>query len=319
MAGARHATALRVHPKASTGLSHVQADAPKDITIHHAWEWMYAPAPFFQLIFYCRNEMKDTRLALQCLAAAEPAYQEKYMSTVIFDANTPRERDRLLTEMREFATTPEQVALVNNTLSQLAFGPDHAKLAFREVSNWLDSANLPGEELVGATKDMQNKVRVGETGQWLDWLSSAEMPDDLAKERAFQLAVEWTGKDYLAAGKWLNTAPDSPEKSAVASAFAAKVHPYDPAVAMQWIQTLPQGPTGRGHCITSIRACRRTRIPFTPGRPSMRSLASMVFRNAHSTNVPWEGAISFSAGSFSLSIGPDGGFQVPGFQVEVAA
>jgi hypothetical protein len=144
--------------------------------------------------------------------------------------------------MREFATTPEQVALVNNTLSQLAFGPDHAKLAFREVSDWLDSANLSGEELVGATKDMQNKVRVGETGQWLDWFANAEMPDDLAKERAFQLAAEWTEKDYLATGKWLNTAPDTPEKSAVASAFAAKVHPYDPGVAMQWIQTLPQGP-----------------------------------------------------------------------------
>ncbi len=197
--------------------------------------------PFFNLIFHCRNELKDTRLALQCIAAAEPEYQEKYISAVIMDACNSQERDRLLEEMREFATTPEQVALVSNTLSQLAFGPDYAKLTFKEVSDWLGSANLSGEELVGATRDMQNKVRVGETGQWLDWLAKSGVPHEVSKERAFELASAWTEADYLAAGKWLNSAPDSPEKSAVASAFAAKAYPYDPEGAMKWIQTLPQG------------------------------------------------------------------------------
>lgn len=157
--------------------------------------------PFFQLIFHCRNELKDTRLALQCLAAAEPEYQEKYISTVITDANNAQERDRLLAEMREFATTPEQVALVNNTLSQLAFGPDYAKLTFKEVSDWIGSANLSGEELVGATKDMQNKVQVGETAQWLDWLAKSDVPDEVSKDRAFQLASAWTEKDYQAVGQ----------------------------------------------------------------------------------------------------------------------
>jgi hypothetical protein len=198
--------------------------------------------PFFHLIFHCRNELKDTRLALQCLAAAEPEYQEKYISTVITDANNAQERDKLLAEIREFATTPEQVALVNNTLSQLAFGPDYAKLTFKEVSDWLGSANLSGEELVGATKDMQNKVRVGETAQWLDWLAKSDVPDEVSKDRAFQLASSWTEQDYQAVGQWLNSSPDSPEKTAVAGAYAAKAYPYDPENAMKWIQTLPQGP-----------------------------------------------------------------------------
>jgi len=64
-----------------------------------------------------------------------------------------------------------------------------------------------GDYRFAATQDMQGKVRVGETGQWLDWLARSEMPDDLVKERAFQLATEWAGNDYLAAGKWLNSAP----------------------------------------------------------------------------------------------------------------
>jgi hypothetical protein len=85
-------------------------------------------------------------------------------------------------------------------------------------------------------------VRVGETGRWLDWLAKRELPDEVSKERAFELATVWTEKDYLAVGKWLNRAADSPEKSAVASAYAARTYPYDPEGAMQWIETLPQGP-----------------------------------------------------------------------------
>jgi thioredoxin-like negative regulator of GroEL len=68
------------------------------------------------------------------------------------------------------------------------------------------------------------------------------VPDEVSKERAFELATTWTAEDYQAVGQWLNSAPGSPEKSAVASAYAAKTYPYDPETAMKWLQTLPQGP-----------------------------------------------------------------------------
>ena len=45
--------------------------------------------------------------------------------------------------------------------------------------------------------------------------------------------------------------PSSPEKSAVASAYAAKTYPYDPEGAMKWIQTLPQG-TDRTKALQTI-------------------------------------------------------------------
>ena len=89
---------------------------------------------------------------------------------------------------------------------------------------------------------MPNHVRVGETGQWLDWLGTSEIPAIVSKERAFELAARWTENDYEAAGKWLNSAPDSPVKSAVASAYAVKSYPYDRQGAIKWIETLPQGP-----------------------------------------------------------------------------
>jgi hypothetical protein len=203
----------------------------------------YIQDPFQHLVYYFSWEKKDIQTVFQCLAEAPPEFQSKYISGALehYAYSAPK-RTELLEEMRAFASTPEQSELVKGQLSELVFGRGGAKATFVEVSDWLESANLSGDELDAATRDMQKKVRVGETGQWLDWLAKRDLPDDVSKDRAFELATAWTEKDYLAAGKWLNSAPDSPEKSAVASAYAAKVYPYDPEGAMQWIQTLPEGP-----------------------------------------------------------------------------
>lgn len=104
-------------------------------------------------------------------------------------------RTELLEEMRAFASTPEQAELVKRQFSELVFGRGGAKATFVEVSDWLESANLSSDELDAATKDMQKKVRVGETGRWLDWLAKSELPDEVSKERAFELATAWTEKD----------------------------------------------------------------------------------------------------------------------------
>jgi hypothetical protein len=199
--------------------------------------------PFKYLVYYYCWEKKDLPLVFQCLAEASPEFQSKYISGALEHyADTPLRRAELFEEMRAFASTPEQVELVRGQMSDLLFDRPDAKVTFIEVSDLLQSANLSSDELVAATKDMEKKVRVGETGQWLDWLAKTGMPDEVSKQRAFELATRWTEKDYLAVGKWLNSSLDSPEKAAVASAYAAKTYPYDQEVAMQWIQTLPQGP-----------------------------------------------------------------------------
>lgn len=199
--------------------------------------------PFKFLVYYYCWMKKDLPLVFECLAEASPEFQSKYISeTLEYYADTPLRRAELFQEMRAFASTPEQVELVQGQFSDLLFGRPDTKVTFIEVSALLESANLSSDELVAATKDMEKKVRVGETGQWLDWLAKTGIPDKVSRERAFELASRWTEKDYIAAGKWLNSAPDSPAKSAVASAYAAKTHPYDPEGAMQWVQTLPQGP-----------------------------------------------------------------------------
>lgn len=197
---------------------------------------------FSHLIYYYSGEQPDLQIVFQCLSEAPPEFQSKYIGGALrFGVGSPSQRAELLEEMRYFAVTPKQQELVNGQLSDLVFGRSDAKGSFIELTDWIGSANLSSEELVATTKGMQDKVRVGETGQWLDWLAKSDVPDEIAKERAFELATRWTEKDYQAVGQWLNSSPGSPEKTAVASAYAAKTYPYDPETAMQWIQTLPQG------------------------------------------------------------------------------
>lgn len=198
---------------------------------------------FSHLIYYYSGEQPDLQIVFQSLSEAPPEFQSKYIGlSTKFGTESPSQRAELLEEMRYFAVTPEQQELVNGQLSELAFGRSDAKGSFIELSDWLGSANLSSDELVAATKGMQDKIRVGETGQWLDWLAKSDVPDEIAKERAFELATRWTEKDYQAVGQWLNSSPGSPEKTAVASAYAAKTYPYDPEGAMKWVQTIPQGP-----------------------------------------------------------------------------
>lgn len=199
--------------------------------------------PFKYLVYYYSWEKKDIQLVFQCLAEAPPEFQSRYISgTLEHYADSAPKRTELLEEMRAFASTPAQAELVKRQLSELVFGSSGANTTFVQVSGWLETANLSSDELAAATREMEKKVRAGETGQWLDWLAKSDLPDQVSRERAFELATRWTEQDYLAAGKWLNSAADSPEKSAVASAYAVTTYPYDPEGAMKWIQTLPPGP-----------------------------------------------------------------------------
>lgn len=220
-------------------LARMMTQAPKQFGIGDGKSY----DSFSHLVFYYSGVRPDFQIVFQSLSEAPPEFQSRYIGLATkFGTESPSRRAELLEEMRYFAVTPEQQELVKGQLSELAFGRSEAKGSFNELSDWLGSANLSSDELVAATKGMQDKVRVGETGQWLDWLAKSDVPDEIAKERAFELATRWTEKDYQAVGRWLNSTADSPEKTAVASAYAAKTYPYDSETAMKWIQTLPPGP-----------------------------------------------------------------------------
>lgn len=208
--------------------------------------------PFEYLVYYYSGEKPDLGIVFQCLAEAPPEFQSRYIGqSTKYATGSPSRRAELLEKMRSFATTPEQRDLVNGQMSDIVFGRPDARASFIELSDWIASVDLSSEELVAATRNMPNNVRVGDTGQWLDWLGMSAIPAAVSRERAYELAARWTENDFEAAGKWLNRASDSPVKAAVASAYAVKSYPYDPEGALKWIETLPQGPD-RGKALAVI-------------------------------------------------------------------
>jgi hypothetical protein len=183
----------------------------------------------------------DTQRAFQLLGDMEPVKHTEMVSKIIEAAATPGQREVTLAALRRFAAAQQNPQVLEDGISDLVFGGFQKKRGFEETSTWLVSAQLSGEELASATQNMEHRVKPEETARWLEWLGASGLPEEVVRDRAYNLSAGWTEKDYQASGKWLAGAPDSPGKSAAVGAFAAKVHPFEPEIAMQWLETLPPG------------------------------------------------------------------------------
>lgn len=179
--------------------------------------------------------------AFQLLGEVEPLKHGEAVSKIIDAAVTPGQRDVTLAALRRFAAAQQNPKVLEDGIGDLVFGGVHTKRGFEETSTWLASAQLSDEELASATHNMERRVKPDETARWLEWLGASGLPEEVVRDRAYNLSAGWTERDYQAVGKWLAGAPESPGKSAAIGAFAAKVHPYEPGIAMQWLETLPQG------------------------------------------------------------------------------
>ncbi len=100
---------------------------------------------------------------------------------------------------------------------------------------WLENAKLNPDETVKLADSLNYYQTKADTGKWLDWLASKKT------ENATQnLMRNWTQNDYKAAGEWLAQSPAGPTKEAATISYLETVASYDPEVAAQWAQTLPE-------------------------------------------------------------------------------
>ncbi|PAW69472.1 MAG: hypothetical protein B9S38_09705 [Verrucomicrobiia bacterium Tous-C4TDCM] len=168
------------------------------------------------------------------------------IGTVTSEASTPEQRTAIHAALKEYFATDQrhEVAkafLLGSALRELAFPRGHPP-GFEEASAWITSAQPSKIELEYATEGLEARVKPSEGGQWIEWLGTSGLPKRVTKQRAVAIAKSWTEWDCQAVGEWLNTAPDSPEKSAAVGTYATTVYPFDSENAMKWLQTLPQGP-----------------------------------------------------------------------------
>lgn len=191
---------------------------------------------------------KDPKLAFTLISdiygADADSDRQSAISRIVSAARTPEDRTLVLAALRDYAAGLKDDAARGNTLKQgireLAFG-GYRQSGFESTTAWLENAGLTPDELATATESMPHAVKLDDTGRWIEWLGDSGLPEKTAKDRAYQLASGWTQQDYQAAGKWLAAAPDSPEKQSAVRAYAEKVFPYEPDIAIQWALTLPPG------------------------------------------------------------------------------
>lgn len=186
---------------------------------------------------------KDLRLAL-ALIGELGAPPENYLSS-IFPKSTIAERNSSLSLLREWVPTladEEQRGLAfEEAIQSLAFNTARVRsTSFKDAATWIDQAGLTASELDLVAKDLENHILREDGRLWVEWLGAHASPER-ARGEASRIFDGWVRSDFTAAGKWLESAPESPGKEGAVSAYAARVVTKEPESAVRWALTLPEG------------------------------------------------------------------------------
>lgn len=182
----------------------------------------------------------NPQLALKLMAEMKLDEPAAAISTLVETGTTPEKRAAILTALREYATTiadeTERADLIETSLEDMARNLTNEKLD--SVKTWLAAENLTPAETAQFAGGLSYFNTKEETGQWIGWMADSLPPEEIS-ENVDNLVGQWTQQDYLAAGKWLSTAAESPAKTAAVKTYAATVAEYEPQTAVQWALTLP--------------------------------------------------------------------------------
>ena len=179
-------------------------------------------------------------LALQLIGELKLSIEKsEVMNRIAQAATTPQQRTELLNALRRQAETTSDKAAGEKLLSKglQSLFSQVAGTGYDATMAWLESAALSDTETATMVSAGLNHYQTkGETGKWLDWLSSQPaQSDDFTRN----LVRQWTEKDYKAAGEWLSRAPAGRHKETATISYLETIAPYEPEVAAQWADTLP--------------------------------------------------------------------------------
>lgn len=184
---------------------------------------------------------QDPKLAFQALDDLKFKDHSIAVASIMSAGKTPAARTDALQALREYTTgltdARKRDKALGAGLSSLA---EHAaRENFQQGSQWIDSAKLSPAELqnLGSSISAHN-IQTPDTGRWVEWLGS-RVPSEKTSNRISEMIDAWTQKDYIEAGKWLNSTPDGPTKQAAVRGYVQAVAAYEPETAAQWAMTLP--------------------------------------------------------------------------------
>lgn len=171
--------------------------------------------------------MKSPQEALQELASA---------------AKSSVERTEFVNLFREFIKTSEGADSKGNNLDTFASLADGImKEGFESGSSWIFGNLSPAETTTLATA-IAHRSKSAEKGKWINWMGE-NLPEQNRDPEIRKVVLNWTNKDYRAAGEWLAAQPSGQTKTAAISGYVDAISEYDPQTAIDWALTIPEGNT----------------------------------------------------------------------------
>ena len=180
----------------------------------------------------------DISLALQLIGELKLSGGENgVMSRIARAAVTPEQQTEFLTALRKQADGKDGEKMLSSGLQALF--SQMSESGYDKAMAWVETANLSADESASLAQSLNYYQTKGDTGKWLDWISTQGAAGNEAESTTRNLVRQWTQKDYQAAGEWLAQAPAGPVKESATMAYLETVAPYEPDAAAQWAATLP--------------------------------------------------------------------------------
>ncbi|MEO5716281.1 MAG: hypothetical protein ABIT37_22570 [Luteolibacter sp.] len=184
----------------------------------------------------------DPKLAFKLVGELGLTDKSQAISSIMSAAKTPEERTATFTAFREYLAgiTDEKARDEAANSASWSLTRNVVASGFNSATQWIEKTKLTPDELAKFTDGLQNNVKSGETGQWIEWVGD-KLPADKSKDVIRNMVSSWTQSDFQATGAWLNTAPAGPAKNTAIRSYAETVSRYEPEAAAQWAETLPPG------------------------------------------------------------------------------
>lgn len=146
--------------------------------------------------------------------------------------------DAILAKWRSIDANDEKYNVYNSALQEL--GQSTFFNDFEKATAWFNESDLSEREASEVTLNIQYSNIKNDVGKWLNWMD-AKLDEKSAKHTTKQMIPQWTNQDHRAVGEWLNEQKDGDMKNTAIESYAETLAPHEPAIAAEWVETLPEG------------------------------------------------------------------------------
>ena len=157
-------------------------------------------------------------------------------------AETAENRKAILSALQHYVSGmpegEERETIVNSGILGLA---ESAMIQdFDTGTEWISGAGMTPEQFAFLFDHVSADIKFDSVRQWIDWLIP-HLPAEQVTGKVSKLVTSWVKEDHKSAGEWISHNANGPVKDAAISAYSFEVAAYEPAVAVQWAMTLPEG------------------------------------------------------------------------------